>query len=480
MTKTAPIILFLGGLGAIVVVGLIFRWLVRTSRSPTGPERIVALLLALLVIETSLYQNPDLVPSGLFHAKAGPLSFRIFDVLVPLAIIARFVAQPPARRSPVQVSLWVAFLVWILAEGILGVMGGNPKDAVTYEAKLIIYLGMFVLVAAVPARRWLESRALRRVIVMSSVLAAFLLIASGAHLSINLNLPLVPLVEFGVLGTDAATIFATLGIITLAVGMCSDADRLRALVVALPMLGAPLACGQRAAIIGLGTGVFALVVAAPFALRHIRVTGSEIGIVLVASAGIVTALLVLDAVTGSSHVSLPLAQHIQETFESRGKQLSGEDRINQWAQARPLIASRPWFGWGLGKEYDYYDAGFHEFTSTDLTHNIALDLLLRTGVVGLLLFLAAAVTSARDSIVTWLHEVDARIAALALGCAAAFTGLIVKGMFESIFEKYRLALLMGGLIGMSISFAAARLEASASEREARFLEADVLRGMVRR
>jgi O-antigen ligase len=476
--SSSPITLFLEGLAGIAVVGLIFRWMVRTSRSPTGPERIVALLLALLVIDAGLYENPDAVPTGLFHLQAGSLSFRLFDVLIPLAIIARLVARPPVRRSPLQVSLWGAFLVWTALEGIEGLMAGNSKDFVSYEAKLIIYLGMFALVAAVPARRWLESRALRGVIVMSSVFAAFLLIATEGHLVINANLPGVPLAEFGVLGTDAATIFATFGIITLAVGICSDRGRLGILVVALPLLAAPLVSGQRAALLGLLTSVVVLVVALPFASRHIRVTGSEIGIVLAAAVGIVTALLVINALSDSSSVSLPLTHQIQETFSSRGKQLSGDDRINQWAQARALIARRPWFGWGLGKEYEYYSPGFYEFMNTELTHNIVLDLLLRTGVVGLLLFLIAAVTSIRDSIVAWLRELDGRVAALALGCAAAFTGLLVKGQFESIFEKYRLAVLMGGLIGMSVSFAAARLEATAAERKARSFEAGALRGTV--
>jgi hypothetical protein len=479
MTKSS-ILLFLVGVAVFAAVVLIFRWLLRASRSPTGPERIVALILALIVIESSLYANQEVVPTGPFHLQAGSLSFRLYDVLIPLALIARFVARPPIRRSPLQVSLWCAFLAWVLLEGIEGSMAGNPKDFVTYEAKLIIYLGMFVLVAAVPAHRWLESRALRRVVVMSSVNATFLIVATEAHLAINLKLPLVPLTEFGVLGTDTATIFATFGIIALAVGMCSDHGRLRAFLVALPLLAAPLVCGQRAALLGLAGAAIVLVVAMPFAWRNIRVTGSEMGLVLIAAAGIVTALLVINALTGSAHVSIPLVAKIQETFNSRGKELSGDDRVNQWAQARALIAKRPWFGWGLGKTYDYYSPGFYEFMNTDLTHNIVLDLLLRSGVVGLLLFLTAAVTSIRDLLLSWLREVDARLAALALACAAAFTGLLVKGMFESIFEKYRLALLMGGLIGMSVSFACARLEARASERKTWSIEPDLLPGMARR
>jgi hypothetical protein len=55
-------------------------------------------------------------------------------------------------------------------------------------------------------------------------------------------------------------------------------------------------------------------------------------------------------------------------------------------------------------------------------------------------------------------------------------------MFESIFEKYRLALLMGGLIGLSISFARERFEAAPEaalpKREGRPLDLVALSGAV--
>lgn len=454
--NASPILLLLGAVAAVLVVGLLLAWLVRASRSLAGQELVVSLLIAVLVIDASLYENQDSVPNGLFHPHLGGLSFRIFDVLVPLALLARVIARPAPRRLPVQTLFWSAFLVWVLFAAIEGAMDGNPKDLLTYEAKVIIYVGAFVLVSAVPARRWPESRPMRRVVLMSSALAAFLLVATEAHVKLNLNLPLIPLSAFGVMGTDAATIFATLGVVTLAVGVCSERDRLRTLIVALPLLAAPLVAGQRAALVGLGASLAVLAVAAYVGRTRIRVTGSEVGIIAAVALAVFTAVVVTDEM-GSSKASLPFAQQIQATFGSRGKQLSASDRINQWTQARALIASRPWFGWGLGKTYEYYSPGFYQFMSTDLTHNIALDLLVRTGIVGLALFLLAVATSVRDSIRAVVSEVDARVAAFAMACVAAFIGLFAKGMFESIFEKYRLAVLLGVLVGVSVSFAAERL-----------------------
>lgn len=462
MSSITPIFLLLGALVAIGAGGLVFMWLVRLTRTPQGAEKIVALLLALLVAESAMYANPSDVPTGLFHPAAGPLSFRIFDLLVPAAIVARLVARPPPQLISVQTLAWSAFLVWLTGAAVNGFLLGNSTGLIAYHAKAIIYIGTFVLVAAVPADRWLQSRSLRIVVCTSSAVAFVLMLTSQTGIGISLALPLVPLVGLGGLGSDMATIFAVMGLVTFAVGLCSPQHRLRTIGVALPMLLSPLASGQRAAMIGLGASVVVCMLVGPWAMRNVRLTLAELGIGTLAAVGLVTALLLAGSLSPAVSNKLPIARQIQETFTSRGKQLSEQDRVNQWAQARELIAQRPVFGWGLAKQYNYYSPGFYEFMTTDLTHNIGLDLLLRTGIVGLLLFVVAVATTVRDGVLTWLRDIDARIAALGLACVGALIGLITKGMFESIFEKYRLALVMGGLVGLALSVSAARRTAPAT------------------
>ncbi len=455
-----PITLLLAGVAGMLAVGALFAWMVRVLRQETGPERIVACLLAVLIAESALYADPNDVATGLFHPQAGPLSFRIFDILLPLALIALAVARPPRRNAfPVQVLLWAAFLGWLVVAAVAGVYEGNSFGIVAYQVKGVMYLGTFVLVAVVPARRWLESRALRRVVIFASVMAFVLILTSEAGLRLSLAFPPAPLVGFGPMGSDAASLFAVLGLGVLCVAFCSDRRRLRTVLLALPLLAAPLVSGQRAAMLGVAAAFGAMLLLGPFALRNVRVRGTEIVLAGLAVLAVVMALVVYDGVTGGTDPALPLATQIQETFGSRGKQLSEQDRVNQWAQARGLISERPWFGWGLGKEYDYYSPGFFEFMRTDITHNITTDLLLRTGVVGLLLFLAAFAASLRDSALGWLREADARLAALALAVCCSLAGLLVKGLVESLFEKYRLAIVIGALVGVSISIAAARLAA---------------------
>src|SRR5687768_2264384 len=98
--------------------------------------------------------------------------------------------------------------------------------------------------------------------------------------------------------------------------------------------------------------------------------------------------------------------------------------------------------------YTYFEPGPYQFVTTDLTHNLIGDLLRRTGLVGVVRFVAAVAFSGRDGLKAWRYHVDARAAGLALGCVAALAGILAKGMVESLFEKYRLATLMGLLFGI--------------------------------
>ena len=123
--------------------------------------------------------------------------------------------------------------------------------------------------------------------------------------------------------------------------------------------------------------------------------------------------------------------------------------------ARGLIADRPVLGWGLGKTYYYFEPGSMEFFKLDITHNVGLDILLRTGAVGFLLFLAALATSIFGALRTWYRSQEELIAALALGVTAAVLGLIGKGMAESILEKYRIAVVLGLFLGILLSTATA-------------------------
>jgi O-antigen ligase len=445
----------LGGVTGLVAVLGVWALFYRLERRTESSAAVVTILLAILVMEAALYPDPNNVPDGLFHPEIGGLSFRIFDVLIPLALAARLAVRRPPRSLPITLLLWGAFIAWLACAGVIGLVEGSPPAIVAFQAKAILYLGLMALALDVPPDGWLAPRRLRFLIGLASFAAAALIATDQASVMVSLDLPLLPLSGFGPVGSDAATIFAGLGVIALVLGVCSASGRTSLLIASGPLLLAPAVADQRAALLGLLVSLVAVAAFAPLAWRHLRATGTEVTLAVVAVAAVLVIPTVATAALGSASARVPFAETLQETFRSRGKQLSGQERVNQWDEARALVSERPVLGWGLGKQYHYYSPGFFEFKETDLTHNILGDLMLRTGVVGVLLFLAAAFASLGDALATWRRSLDPRVAALGLACFGALAGLIAKGMVESLFEKYRLAIFMGLLVGMSagISFA---------------------------
>jgi O-antigen ligase len=116
--------------------------------------------------------------------------------------------------------------------------------------------------------------------------------------------------------------------------------------------------------------------------------------------------------------------------------------------AYDLAKKEPILGYGLGETYTYFEPGPNLYVQTDLTENIGLDLWLRTGLIGLGLFVVALVVSLVNGLSAWRLHPDRMVAVLALGLVAAVVGLIAKGQVESIFENYRLATLLGLTLGM--------------------------------
>ena len=104
---------------------------------------------------------------------------------------------------------------------------------------------------------------------------------------------------------------------------------------------------------------------------------------------------------------------------------------------------------GLGKTITYYEVGFKEYVVTYLTHNIFIDLLLRTGAVGLLLFLCAVIGSFAQGFTALRHATDPMVAATALAAVTIMSGWLAHGLVESLFEHVQLAPLFGVTIGLA-------------------------------
>jgi O-antigen ligase len=196
--------------------------------------------------------------------------------------------------------------------------------------------------------------------------------------------------------------------------------------------------------------------------RRIRVTPVEAGLLLAALAFPVVVALVVQSIDRSpdpddSAIAVPLADRVNDTFFDTSKRASAETRQNLWSDGMERIQNDPLVGSGLGTEYRVERALVDDDLVGGGFHNILFDVAVRSGVAGFLLFAIACSFTVSAAVRTWRRHSDPRIAALAMGALVALAGLLAKGMVESVFEKYRLAVLVGVLLGVIGS-------ASASER----------------
>jgi O-antigen ligase len=202
-------------------------------------------------------------------------------------------------------------------------------------------------------------------------------------------------------------------------------------------------------------GVLLLLVRVGVVWRRRTTVGAREGVLF--TMAMCAVLVVAVLVPAAEDARMPVAQNIEENFANEASGTTAEARTQIWADARKLFAERPWLGWGLGKRIELReDIGqSREFTA----HNVAIDMLLQSGIIGFTLFLLALVATLGQAWRSWTSHPDDRVAALALACAIAIVGLLGKGLAESVLYKFRLSALLGLLVGVICAVAAERRSA---------------------
>jgi O-antigen ligase len=444
MTQAA--ILLVAAVAGAVLIGVFVHW------ERTGREHyVVLLMIGLLVAETSLYENQDNMPRDIFHPGSGAFEFRLPEVIITLALLARLIVRGRATRVGLPPLLWAAWGAWIFVALVEGVLRHNDITQIPYEGKAVVYVvGGYAVVAGVPIQRFFEGRCLERLVRWSAVPAAVVMVLTAAHKTYSIHLPLLPLPDFGVDGSDAATIFAAIGLIGLMLELAKEKRSRLTLLCCIPLLTSPFLSDQRAVLIMLGASVTVIVFVAfgSTARRRLRVRSTEVLLTALAVVGVVLGIAVIPALQGGHSVVVPGESTVAKTFDTTGKIESAEDRASKWQVAFSYIKKHPIIGNGLGLEFSFYEPGPNDFTMTDVTENIALDLWLRAGLIGLSLFVVALFVSVFDGFMAWRLHPDRMVAVLALALVAVVIGFVSKGMVESIFEKYRLATMLGLMLGM--------------------------------
>ena len=102
---------------------------------------------------------------------------------------------------------------------------------------------------------------------------------------------------------------------------------------------------------------------------------------------------------------------------------SAQDRLDLASAAEKLIPQHLIIGWGLGIEFQYYETGTRTVDTIAYAHNIVLDIWLRFGLIGLVLFALALGDSIKGGLRVWRRHTDRVTASLALATVGVVVGL---------------------------------------------------------
>ena len=130
----------------------------------------------------------------------------------------------------------------------------------------------------------------------------------------------------------------------------------------------------------------------------------------------------------------PIRTRVASLLAGRGDS-SNNFRINVWLAAIDMIQDRPWLGIGPGNAafnsvYPLYQQPKFNALSA---YSVPLEILVETGIPGLLGCLGLAVASLRKG---WQAlTADSELALPCLGCLAAIAGLLIQGAADTIFFR---------------------------------------------
>jgi len=435
-------------LAVVALVGMLgFMWLVQLERAGRG-HVVVAVVVAELVVEGILYGYQGAVPQGsLFYPGAGGLRFRIPELLIPLALLARAVTRQ-RPRAMTATGLWLmAYCAWLVAETYVGLKGGNDTTTALFQAKQVLYLGGgYLLVAGSSAAPLLRPGVIRRwIAVLSLVAVGFVGLTVVGH-GLRFSVPGIRYVEANLVSSDLASLLLVVGLIGLLVEMAERRPRLPTVVGSLWLMAMPLFSQKRAPVLSLAVAAAALGLAGFGRTWRRRIKLPMLHLLGIVVLTVAAAAAVAIGVVGFGGRNLFEAR-VQATFTGSQQKASSTARLSLGEEAVTLIGQRPLIGWGLGKRVVQVTPGLPPFPASP--HNLVLDLLLVAGLPGLVLFAGVVVSAARIGLRDWASpRVDDRRAAASLAAVLGVATLVTKAMVEPLLEEFKLVTMLGLLLGL--------------------------------
>lgn len=153
---------------------------------------------------------------------------------------------------------------------------------------------------------------------------------------------------------------------------------------------------------------------------------------------------------------LYLPESVISRFTSIGNlaDTSTSYRVGIWLGSLAMLRDFGFSGVGFGSEafntvYPYYAL---EGISAQHAHNLFLQILCDSGIMGLLVFLGLIVSFYRMMLTAIRRERDRTARMLQIGGASAVSGFLVQSMTDYTFYNYRVMLLFFGMLGLCVLF----------------------------
>lgn len=455
------------GLAALVGLAVLWRY---PAASP------VVVLAAALSVEqfefggtpTPGATGPGITPSDftdripLFHGVARGIHVSPIDLLF-LTLVGFWLAKrrteavAPLRRTPLSVAVG-AVLVAALTGVVLGQAHGGALRTAAMEIRPYVYLGTAFLLASVfTTRRWVIRAALWAIVIATGTKAVQALY-SFMHVRNHGNRP-----DF-VVGHEEALFFAIFVLLTISLWLFDIPGRLRTVATwLLPLvLLADLVNSRRTAWLILGSAVIVLTAVAMVALPARRRFLTRV-IALVALVSMVYFPLYWNHTGALAGPARAVHSAVAPNPRDESSDLY---RQQENANLKLNIREGGVLGKGFGVPIDYA-LPIADISSIDplivyVPHNGVLYIVMRMGLLGTIAFwslIGAAIISGCRLV----RSRDRELALVGMLTTCAVFGYTLEGYNDQGFFLYRVAIVIGCLLGLTE--AARRFDAKAQAEE---------------
>lgn len=185
--------------------------------------------------------------------------------------------------------------------------------------------------------------------------------------------------------------------------------------------------------------------------------GCWVGIILVAVvfALLIDKRLVALGIIGMMFVPMVLPESIINRFTSIGNMgdSSTSYRVHIWLGTLRMLKDYWWNGVGLGEGafnniYPFYA---YNATTAHHSHNLYLQIIVESGIGGLLTFIAGMAISLKKMLVGYIVGKKSMYGILCAAIIAGLLGCLLQGMFDYLWYNYRVFAIFWMVIGLGIA-----------------------------